>query len=150
MGCYAFVSVAKLAKSWGVRLAELRRAAGLSAAAVVKHLAGFGIALDRASIYAYENGRVGAPDAAVVWGLARIYNVKLEDLVTALLDARTPIIPQTRRQASLVQFTSAEMKVLERLRELKPAARKSCIDFIDFQLAASMSRGRKRSSRRSA
>ena len=135
----------KSTKPWGARLAELRRGTGLSAAAVVSRLEALGIALDRASIYAYEGGRVAAPDAAVLWGLSRIYNVSLEELVSALLDPRTQVsapLPTAAHE----QPSPAEIRLLSKLRRLRPAARKACIDFIDFQVLASERRvGRKRS-----
>jgi transcriptional regulator with XRE-family HTH domain len=134
----------RAAKTWGARLSELRQATGLSAAAVVKQLAEFGIVLDRASIYAYENGRVAAPDAAVVWGLARIYNVKLEDLVEALVDARAPMTAQPQ-QSRRTTLSSDERRAVEGLRKLERPARKACLDFLDFQLTLAERRHRKRS-----
>jgi transcriptional regulator with XRE-family HTH domain len=125
------------ATEWGAKLAELRRATGLSAAAVARDLGELGVALDRASIYAYEAGRVAAPDAAVVWGLARIYGVKLEDLVNALVDERAISRLVSSNRPPKLRPSRAELHVLERLRQLSPTARKACLDFIDFQLRPS-------------
>jgi transcriptional regulator with XRE-family HTH domain len=121
-----------MAGEWGAKLARLRNASGLSAAGVVRRLLELGVTLDRASIYAYEAGRVAAPDAAVVWGLAKVYGVKLDDLASALVDSRaTSIVPAHRGQE--LRPSQAELKVLERLRALPAGARKACLEFIDFQ-----------------
>ncbi|PYR29868.1 MAG: hypothetical protein DMF90_28910 [Acidobacteria bacterium] len=122
---------------WGAKLAELRKATGLSAAAVVKDLKELGIDLDRASIYAYEAGRVAAPAAAVVWGLARIYGVKLDDLVNALVDAKAIIRLTPSSRSAQRRLSRVELGVLDRLRKLTPTARKACLDFIGFQLRQS-------------
>jgi transcriptional regulator with XRE-family HTH domain len=129
--------MASLVSEWGGKLAELRKSSGLSAAAVVKRLADFGIVLDRGSIYAYEAGRVAAPDAIVVWGLARVYRVKLEDLLNVLVDARaaTRLVQSIRSREP--EPSRAELDLLRRLRRLSPSARKACLDFIDFQLQRS-------------
>ena len=135
---------------WGATLAQLRNSTGLSAAAVVSDLKVFGINLDRASIYAYEAGRVAAPDAAVVWGLARIYGVRLDELISTLVDVRATNRPgaldRTKRLAVLnrskqLRPSSAELQVIERLRRLNSKARKACLDFIDFQLQRTASKG---------
>jgi transcriptional regulator with XRE-family HTH domain len=139
--------MARVAKSWGTKIAQLRKGSGLSAAGVAKRLAGLGIPLDRASIYAYESGRVAAPDAVVLWGLAQIYGVDLEELVAALLDARKQVEPRFNRMHRLVEPTSTEIAVLERFRKLTAAARKSCIDFLDYQLTMTERRRTRKSPR---
>jgi transcriptional regulator with XRE-family HTH domain len=111
----------------------------------VSRLEALGIALDRASIYAYESGRVAAPDAAVLWGLARIYKVNLEELISALLDPRMQVTAPLPTVIS-EQASAAEIQLLIKLRRLRPATRKACVDFIDFQVLASERRvSRKRS-----
>lgn len=129
---------------WGAKLAELRKSTGLSAAAVVNELKDLGIDLDRASIYAYEAGRVAAPDARVVWGLAQIYGVKLDELVGVLVDARVTLRPPSSNQPSRLRLSRAEFQVLERLRKLTPSARKACLEFIDFQIQRSASKHRRK------
>ena len=101
-----------------------------------------GIELDRASIYAYEAGRVAAPDAAVLWGLARVYGVNIDDLIGTLVGYRgieRLVVPERKQDW---KPSSAELKVIARLRKMSPTSRKSCIEFINFQFKRSASRRR--------
>src|SRR5437588_12733401 len=76
-------------RTWGEHLVRLRQNVSLSGADVVVRLASLGIRVDRRSIYAYEAGRIAAPDAGVVWGLAKVYGVGADDLISLLVQART-------------------------------------------------------------
>src|SRR5712691_2085907 len=102
-------------RNWGVRLARLRQNAALSGGEVVNRLASFGIQANRRSIYAYEAGRIAAPDAGVVWALAKIYGIELEELISTLVVARTgqrPISPSIETSAQESVRVSAEEREL--------------------------------------
>jgi transcriptional regulator with XRE-family HTH domain len=126
------------AAQWGASLAELRHSARLSAAQVVARLKPFGIQIERASIYAYEAGRVAAPDAGVIWGLAQVYGVGVADLIASLVSVRnggdsldsgsfrTP-------ERSPYGLGDDEHDLLQLWRRLTPQRRKVCREFIVFE-----------------
>lgn len=119
---------------WGAKLAELRKRAGLSAADVVKELRALGVELNSASIYTYEAGRVSSPAAAVIWGLAQVYGVNLEDLVRILVDPRATSRLAGPDRSTHLRLSLEERNAVNRLRQLSPAARKAVLEFLDFQL----------------
>jgi transcriptional regulator with XRE-family HTH domain len=128
------------AERWGAALGELRHAARLSAAEVVKRLKTFGIHIDRASIYTYEAGRVSAPDAGVVWGLAQVYGVSVAELIGTLVSIRNG--GQSTERARVSPRTTAakpnlaedESDLIKVWRRLSPHRRKVCREFILFEL----------------
>src|SRR5579871_491571 len=129
-------------RGWGRLLADLRREAGLTGNEVARRLEHLGIVIDRASIYAYENGRISAPDAGVVWGLAHIYGVPVEDLIATLVRSRTnraaasaPRLPMT----PTLHVSDDERALIRTWRTLSPTAKRACQQFIDFQRATRMS-----------
>src|SRR5437016_4323034 len=107
-------------RAWGTNLARLRQNASLSGADVVGRLASLGIRVDRRSIYAYEAGRIAAPDAGLVWGLSRIYGVSAEELISGLVLARTgqkqiPAHPGGSEQ-ELIRVSAEERELIQKVR----------------------------------
>lgn len=45
----------------------------------------YGIKVDSSTLYNYEGGTVFAPDPGVLWGLAKLYDVDLEEMLTLLV-----------------------------------------------------------------
>jgi transcriptional regulator with XRE-family HTH domain len=128
---------ARVVPQWGASLAELRHAAGLSAAQVVGRLAEIGIEVDRASIYNYEAGKVPAPDAGVIWGLAHVYSVPIADLVGDLVADRIGESfggPTHGRPGPPENLSDSEIRLIVQWRKLTPHTRKACEEFIRFQL----------------
>jgi len=123
--------------AWGARLAQLRRNAALTGAEVVAKLASLGIRLDRRTIYAYEAGRIAAPDAGAVWGLAKIYGVSVEELSSALVQSRTgqkPVGLQAGASGQdTVRVTIEERDLIQQLRTLPSKSREACRDFVAFE-----------------
>jgi transcriptional regulator with XRE-family HTH domain len=124
-------------RSWGAHLARLREDAGLSGAEVIARLASLGIGLDRRTIYAYEAGRISGPDAGVVWGLAQIYGVDTDDLISALVLARTGTQPEPLKRepnvGQTVVVTNRERDLVMQLRKMSRNSRQTCQDFIAFE-----------------
>ena len=124
-------------RQWGMRLARLRENAGLSGGKVVEKLLELGIKVDRRTIYAYEAGRIAAPDAGVVWGLAGIYNVDTADLIARLVACRTGrLVTTAEKDAPLdewVKLSIEERKLFTQLRCLPARKRQTCLDFVAFQ-----------------
>src|SRR5712692_3865499 len=87
-------------RAWGSHLTRLRQNAALSGAEVSKRLARLGLHIDRRTIYAYEAGRIGAPDAGVLWGLAKVYGVSPEELAMTLVQYRTGQKPTPVQEAT--------------------------------------------------
>ena|ERR1022692_704480 len=145
------------ARRWGTALAELRHASRLSAAEVVKRLKALGLDLDRASIYMYEAGKVSAPDAGVVWGLAQVYGVSVTVLIADLVTARNgaPFGDRAkvgpRAEGADVAPSEDETDLLQLWRRLSPQQKKSSREFILFELsrgaAARQPKGRGRANR---
>jgi len=142
-GCvysFAYMAKARVAQAWGASLAELRYEARLSATDVVRRLKDFGVQVDRASIYNYEAGKVSAPDAGVVWALAHIYGVSVEELIAGLVADRSGERPnQGRKTAPELQsqpaaLSEAEATLIRLWRELPSHKRKACLEFVRFQL----------------
>lgn len=136
-----FAPMAKAAaERWGTALAELRRASRLTAREVVQRLKGFGIELDPASIYTYEAGKVYAPDAGVIWGLAQVYGVSVTDLIADLVAERSgePLLqgrrPSAQRQPRLHSLSEAETNLVRLWRQLPAHKRKATEEFVKFQL----------------
>jgi transcriptional regulator with XRE-family HTH domain len=134
------------AKSWGATLAMRRRDAGLSAAAVARRLGQLGITVDRGTIYAYEAGRITAPDAGVVWGLANIYKISVDALIQLLVEARTGVVVRTQLRIddgrTTVELTREEHDLLRRLRQLPARDRAMCREFIEFNRGRSKKSGK--------
>jgi transcriptional regulator with XRE-family HTH domain len=124
-------------RSWGAHLARLRENAGLSGAAVIARLASIGIRLDRRSIYAYEAGRIAAPDAGVVWGLAQIYGVDTDDLISALILARTGTRAQPPKcdpnLGETIVVSNRERELVMQLRKMPHKSHQACQDFVAFE-----------------
>src|SRR5690242_14113939 len=57
---------------------------GLTLQRVSAKLAELGTPLGWSTLSQYENGTVTSPDAGVLWGLSRIYQTSLEQIVTLL------------------------------------------------------------------
>jgi transcriptional regulator with XRE-family HTH domain len=125
-------------RAWGAHLAQLRRNAGMSGGDVVERLHSFGIQVDRRSIYAYEAGRIAAPDAGLVWGLGKVYGVAVEELISALVIARTgqksAPLPVHQLDRETIQVTGDERELLQQIRNLPPKSLEICREFIAFQL----------------
>jgi transcriptional regulator with XRE-family HTH domain len=122
-------------RPWGTLLAKLRKAAQLTGAEVVHRLAILGVRLDRRTLYTYEAGRVMAPDAAVVWGLAQIYRADLDGLLEALVASRnSQTVPAAidRPGPKAPRISSEELRLLNLLRKLPPRSRGECEQFIRF------------------
>jgi hypothetical protein len=124
-------------RGWGTHLARLRQNAALSGADVVGQLASLNIRVDRRSIYAYEAGRIAAPDAGLIWGLSKIYGVSVEELISGLVSARTgqkpaPAHLNTPSHES-IRVTAEERELVHQIRSLSPKARRACVDFIAFE-----------------
>jgi transcriptional regulator with XRE-family HTH domain len=130
---------AHLPKSWGTTLAKLRQDAQLTGAEVARQLERLGIHLDRASVYAYEAGRVSAPDAGVIWGLARIYGVSVEGLITALVRSRTGRAGELPKDDGAhptggFDLSDEERELVQEWRKLTHQGRRACREFVSFQL----------------
>src|SRR6266516_2277097 len=80
-------------RSWGAILLQLRKDAGLTGSEVVGQLGSLGVKMDRRTLYTYEAGRVSSPDAAVVWGLAKVYGTDVEGLLGSLVASRNGADP---------------------------------------------------------
>jgi transcriptional regulator with XRE-family HTH domain len=81
-------------------LEELRRKRGLTLEQVVNLLAAqLQIRISRSALSRYETGSRKAPDALLLWGLARIYQEPLDDLVARSRN-RTDLIRHTEREQS--------------------------------------------------
>ena len=123
-------------KSWGATLAARRRDIGLSAAAVARRLGQLGIQVDRGTIYAYEAGRIAAPDAGVVWGLASVYNVSADELIQSLVEARTGIVGRSQAPVddgrTTVDLTKDEFDLIRKFRKLSARERFLCREFTEF------------------
>lgn len=132
---------------WGAALAELRRSSKLSAAEVVKRLKALGIEIDRASVYTYEAGKVLAPDAGVVWGLAQIYGVSTDTLISELVAARRGEPSDTKlresRELRRIGPASDETSLLELWRRLSPQQKKTCLEFLLFQASSGQSQSKR-------
>jgi transcriptional regulator with XRE-family HTH domain len=145
-----------VAQGWGLALAELRRACRLTASEVVKRLTAFGIEIDPASIYTYEAGKVYAPDAGVVWGLAQVYGVSVTDLIADLVADRSEgrslegHKASSRDQARSSTLSDTEANVIQLWRQLPAHKRKACEEFMRFQLQDEPGRAARRGPRRSA
>jgi hypothetical protein len=134
--------------AWGAHLARLRQNAALSGAEVVVHLAALGVRMDRRSIYAYEGGRIAAPDSGAVWGLSKIYGVNTDDLISLLVQARTgqrltATHEGTTGQES-IRVSPEEREIVHQLRGLSSKARQACRDFIAFEAQRASARGHRR------
>ena len=125
-------------KAWGSLLAKLRHDIQLSGAEVVRRLEKLGIETDRASVYAYEAGRVSAPDAGLVWGLAHVYGVGTDELISALVAARSgqsmkPLQSNNRMQAAGFDLAKDEREIIMQFRKLPPRERRLCREFVFAQ-----------------
>ena len=124
-------------RTWGVILLRLRNDAGLTGSEVVRELDRLGVKLDRRTLYTYEAGRVSSPDAAVVWGLARVYRADAEELLRALVASRNATDPTSklvhlkRQRAS--ELTPQELQLLGLFRKLPSELRAECEAFVRFQ-----------------
>jgi transcriptional regulator with XRE-family HTH domain len=136
-----------LSRRWGAALAELRHASRLSAAEVIKRLKALGLELDRASIYMYEAGKVSAPDAGVVWGLAQVYGVSVTDLIADLVTARNgaPFGDRAkvgqRAAGADVALSEDETDLFQLWHRLSPQQKKASREFILFELSRGASGG---------
>jgi transcriptional regulator with XRE-family HTH domain len=45
----------------------------------------FGLTLNRSTLWQYEHGTVGAPDATILWGLGQLYHVPTDALLEVLM-----------------------------------------------------------------
>ena len=123
-------------RAWGTHLVRLRQNAGLSGAKVVNGLAALGIQIDRRTVYAYEAGRIAAPDAGVLWGLAQIYRVSADELVAALVSYRTgrpSTVLEPRSSDEMIRVTSTERDLIQDFRSLSAKDRHACGEFIKFE-----------------
>jgi hypothetical protein len=139
-------------RAWGALLANLRERAELTGAQVVRRLATLGVRLDRRTLYTLRGGRVVAPDAAVVWGLAQIYEASVNDLLVTLVASRNAeSVPATidRHQPKGSGGRTDERELLGLLRQLPARARGECEQFIRFQADRAI-KSAPRSSRKSA
>lgn len=95
--------------AFGARLGELR--GEKSAEIVVRQMGQLGVTLTASTLYQYEAGTVNAPDPGVLWALAKIYQVDLDDLIALLVAERNGrpvathqlIDAENRRRRQLVQ-----------------------------------------------
>ena len=71
-----------LLEAFGNRLFQLR--SGRSREVISRRLKSLGVPLGGSTLGQYEKGGVWAPDAGVLWGLAKIYGVDLEELILLL------------------------------------------------------------------
>ena len=128
-------------RAWGALLLRLRKDAGLSGTDVVDQLANLGVKLDRRTLYTYEAGRVTAPAAAVVWGLACIYRADVEDLLKALVVTGNATSPNAKlgdvKKSKAFEATSEDFQLMEVIRKLPPTLRNECREFIRFQVERS-------------
>lgn len=76
-----------VAPTFGAHLQALRGAH--SRGAICDQLTPFGLSLDRSTLLQYERGTVGSPDPVILWALAQIYGMRLDDLFSALVFDRT-------------------------------------------------------------
>lgn len=124
-------------RGWGAQLAHLRENTALSGGKVVERLTLLGIRVDRRTIYAYEAGRIAAPDAGVIWGLARIYGIDVDDLIASLVSSRTGLpLANARAKGSSkerVTVSMPERDLLLQLRNLPHENRQACFDFVAFE-----------------
>jgi hypothetical protein len=88
-------------------------------------------------LYQYEAGLVRAPDAAVLWGLARIYEVDFEALVCHLIDNRQNTKIKTADSeavpASDIALSAQEQQIVKALRAMPKDIREECIGFIEWR-----------------
>jgi hypothetical protein len=75
-----------------------------------------GVRFDRSTLLRYEAGEVLTPDPLVLWGLARIYLVPLEDLLVRLhadrLHRPAPILeldPRRRQLLNMIETMTSEV-----------------------------------------
>jgi hypothetical protein len=104
----------------------------------------------------YEAGKVSAPDAGVVWGLAQVYGVSVADLIADLVTARNgaPFGDRAkggqRAAGADVALSEDETDLLQLWHRLSPQQKKACREFILFELSRGASgrqpKGRGRSS----
>jgi hypothetical protein len=124
-------------RQWGALLARLRHEVRLTGSEVVQRLADLGVKLDKRTLYTYENGRVMAPDAAVVWGLAVIYGASLNELVITLIESRNAAtgvnIEPRLTQLSRSQFTLDAQELIGLIQQLPKELRAECDQFVRFQ-----------------
>jgi transcriptional regulator with XRE-family HTH domain len=73
-------------KAFGRRLEELRNK--VSREAISLRLEKLGVPLGGSTLAQYEKGNVWAPDPGVLWGLAQIYHVQLQELILLLRENR--------------------------------------------------------------
>lgn len=109
-------------RAFGAWLESKRNAAKKTREQISIKLGDLGVPLGGSTLAQYEHGRVWAPDPGVLWGLARIYNSSLDEVVALLRanrqrpDASADDWPALLRQA---QDLGAPNPAHERIRELE-------------------------------
>jgi transcriptional regulator with XRE-family HTH domain len=121
--------------SWGRALAASRSRLGLSAAAVAQRLQDLGLHVDRTTLYAYEAGRIVAPDAGVLWGLATLYRLPVDQLIASLVAARTGRKPHMSSSAAPTPYelNGEERALIGSFRALSSKDRAACRAFAAFR-----------------
>jgi transcriptional regulator with XRE-family HTH domain len=131
-------------RDWGAILRQLRQTLGMSGADVVARLKVLGVTLDRRTLYTYEAGRVRSPDAAVVWGLARIYGADLEDLIMSLVSNRNA--PTARaaevRTSKPRELLRDDSQLIQLFQNLPAETKAEVEEFIQFHISRSRTRRR--------
>jgi transcriptional regulator with XRE-family HTH domain len=112
----------------GSRL-ETLRGPTTSRAVVCAKLAQLGLRLDRSTLLQYERGTVESPSAVVLWGLAQIYRVPLDDLMSALLFDVTKR-PQAKRHEA-EPLTPEQRIIAELSGPLSPHLRQTLVAFLE-------------------
>lgn len=119
-----------VAPQFGALLTTLR-GAHTSRGIICAKLARFGLALDRSTLLQYERGTVASPSPTILWGLAQIYRVPLNDLVVALLrDVST-----NRTQVWHHDEVEPEQRALAELASaMSPTERQTLVALLDLLL----------------
>jgi transcriptional regulator with XRE-family HTH domain len=121
-----------VAPQFGALLTTLR-GAHTSRGIICAKLARFGLALDRSTLLQYERGTVASPSPTILWGLAQIYRVPLNDLVVALLrDVSTNRTQLFRHEVE--PFTPEQRAIAELSSAMSPKARQALVTLLELLL----------------
>jgi len=123
---------AVVAPKFGALLTTLR-GSHTSRGVICSKLARFGLALDRSTLLQYERGTVASPSPTILWGLAQIYRVPLNDLVLALLRDLSPKHPAFRHEVD--PLTAEQRMIAELSMALSPKARQALVTLLEVLLA---------------
>jgi transcriptional regulator with XRE-family HTH domain len=118
------------APKFGALLTSLR-GPHTSRGAICSKLARFGLSLDRSTLLQYERGTVRSPDPTILWGLAQIYRVPLNDLMLALLrDVSPKHHPMIRHEVD--PLTPEQRVIAELSSAVSPKARQALVTLLEL------------------